>query len=161
MEIVERYSHYFKSSYADAGLDATIDYPNLDLKLKNPTEYPMYIQCFMAGNTLYCNIYGYQDPSFDEVQISSYIYDANYDANSYRAAATRTFLKNGKVVREERLPNSSYAYYSPTEPTTAPTETTGATTATESTTPTPAPTEPAPTLPSDPIETTPPETTVS
>lgn len=136
MVIVERYCHYFKSSYADAGLDATIDWPGLDLKLKNPTDYPMYLQCFMAGNTLYCNIYGYQDPSFDEVQINSYIYESNYDKNYFRAAATRTFLKDGKVVLEEQLPDSRYHYYSPKDETTAPTETTAPSDSTETTTPT-------------------------
>lgn len=151
MEIVERYSHYFKSSYAPAGLDATIDWPGLDLKLQNPTEYPMYLQCFMAGKTLYVNIYGYQDPSFDEVQISSYTYDENYAGNSFRAGATRTFLKDGKVVREEELPKSHYAYYVEEEETTG---TTGTTTgATEVTGPTS--TTDAPVLPSDPVETVP------
>lgn len=162
MEIVERYSHYFKSSYADAGLDATIDYPNLDLKLKNPTDYPMYFQCYMSGNTLYVNIYGWQDPSFDEVEINAYTYDEDYAGNSFRAGATRTFLKNGKVVKEEELPKSHYAYYEDKEETTASTgatETTGATT--ESTIPTSAtntpvlpsdPVEPTPTTPADPVE---------
>ena len=150
MEIVERYCHYFQSTYVDAGLDATIDWPNLDLKLKNPTEYPMYMQCYMSGTTLYCNIYGYQDPSFDEVQIDSYIYDANRAENYYKAAATRTFLKNGKVVLEENLPGSTYHYVSPSDENTEPTETT-------------APTKPAkpnkPNKPNKPTTTKPAETT--
>ena len=133
MVIVERYCHYFQSTYVDAGLDATIDWPSLDLKLKNPTEYPMYMQCYMSGTTLYCNIYGYQDPSFDKVEVSSYIYDANYEANYYKAAATRTFYKNGKVVLEEQLPYSKYHYKSPSDETTAPS--------------TAAPTKPVPTKP--------------
>lgn len=162
MEIVERYCHYFQSSYADAGLDATIDWPNLDLKLKNPTEYPMYIQCYMSGTTLYCNIYGYQDPSFDEVQIDSYIYDANRAQNYYKAGATRTFLKNGKVVLEEQLPYSTYHYVSPKDETSEPTESTAPATKPQGTTApatkptsgtTPAPTKPVtPTLPADPTE---------
>lgn len=117
MEIVERYCHYFQSTYAAAGLDATIDYPNLDLKLKNPTEYPMYMECYMEGVTLYCNIYGYQDPSFDKVVIDSYIYDANPDENYYRAGASRTFYKDGKVVLEEQLHSSTYHYKSPSDQT--------------------------------------------
>ena len=152
MVIVERYNHYFKSSYADAGLDATIDYPNLDLKLKNPTDYPMYLQCFMAGSTLYCNIYGYQDPSFDEVQITSYTYGENYAANSFSATAIRTFLKNGKVVKEETLPDSNYAYYSPEEETTG---TTGASGTGTTDVTAPSGSTDAPSLPSDPVEPTP------
>lgn len=166
MVIVERYNHYFKSSYADAGLDATIDYPNLDLKLKNPSEYPMYLQCFMSGSTLYCNIYGYQDPSYDEVRISSYTYNESYAANSFSAGATRTFLKNGKVVKEEALPNSSYAYYSPVTDTTAATTVPGSTGSTAATTPVeptiapdttpdPGPVVTDPPVPVDPVEPSP------
>lgn len=159
MVIVERYNHYFKSSYADAGLDATIDYPNLDLKLKNPTEYPMYLQCFMSGNTLYCNIYGYQDPSFDEVRISSYTYNESYAANSFSAGATRTFLKNGKVVKEEALPSSSYAYYSPSsgdDTTGAASSVPGSSGAAEDTKPVQPTDAPAPDTTPDPVVTDPP-----
>lgn len=162
MEIVERYCHYYQSTYADAGLDATIDYPYLDLKLKNPTDYPMYFQCYMSGRTLYCNIYGYQDPSFDEVKVSSSIYEANRKENYYKAEAERVFLKNGKEVWREQLPYSTYHYVAPDESatTTAPTE--------KPTKPPVKPTKPAkpattapPTeKPTDPVVTTPPVTTM-
>lgn len=117
LEIVERSCHYFQSSYADAGLDATIDYPNLDLRLRNTTQYPIYIQCSMSGATLYCSIYGWQDPSYDTIEVESYIYDANRAANYYRASACRILYKNGVEVGREDLPGSTYHYTSPAEPT--------------------------------------------
>ncbi len=158
LEIIERYCHYFESSYAAPGLDATIDYPNLDLKLKNPTDYPMYIQCYMSGRTLYCNIYGYQDPSFDEVQVNSSVYESNRKQNYYKASAERIFLKDGKEVWREQLPYSTYHYVSPKDETTAPPET-------KPTKPVVKPTKPAatqaPTVkPTTPAETTPPVTTL-
>ena len=166
MEIVERYYHYYQSTYAPAGLDATIDYPNLDLKLKNPTDYPMYMQCYMEGKTLYCNIYGYQDPSFDKVVIDSYVYDANPDQNYYRAAASRTFYKDGKVVKTEQLPSSKYAYKTDEDSTTAPSTTAPAKPTEAPTTLPPSsevttPVEPTiPTIPTDPTEApTPPSST--
>lgn len=149
MQIVERYCHYYQSTYASAGLDATIDYPYLDLKLKNITDYPIYFQCYMSGRTLYCNIYGYQDPSFDEVQIDSYTYDANREQNYYRAAASRTFLKDGKVVYTEDLPSSTYHYVAPGEKVTESTA--------ETQEPTVKPTT-KPTKPTKPVETKAPET---
>lgn len=157
MEIIERYCHYFESSYAAPGLDATIDYPNLDLKLKNPTDYPMYIQCYMSGRTLYCNIYGYQDPSFDEVKVNSSVYESNRKQNYYKASAERIFLKDGKEVWREQLPYSTYHYVSPKDETTAP--------ETKPTKPAAKPTKPpvtqAPTVkPTKPAETTPPATTL-
>ena len=44
MEVVERYNHKWPSGYVDIGLDATIDYPNLDLKLKNHSAYQMFLE---------------------------------------------------------------------------------------------------------------------
>ena len=157
MEIVERYCHYYQSSYADAGLDATIDYAYLDLKLKNPTDYPMYFQCYMSGRTLYCNIYGYQDPSFDDVKVTSSVYEANRKENYYKASAERVFMKNGKEVYREQLPYSTYHYVSPSEhtkPTESPTKPAAKPTK-------PTPTKPAATqAPAKPQETTPPATTL-
>ncbi|MBQ1349502.1 MAG: VanW family protein, partial [Ruminococcus sp.] len=45
MKIVERYNHKWASGYVPTGLDATIDYPNLDLKLGNATNCQMFIEC--------------------------------------------------------------------------------------------------------------------
>ncbi|MGN0452460.1 MAG: VanW family protein [Ruminococcus sp.] len=158
LTVVERYNHYYQSSYAPAGLDATIDYPNLDLKLRNDTEYPVYLQCYMSGATLYCKIYGWQDPSFDEIKITSNIHSANRAENYYYASAFRTYYKDGKKVGEEELPSSMYHYTSPdAEP-----ETTAKPTkpAPKPTKPTPKPTKPAVivTEPTEAKPTTPPVT---
>ena len=124
LQIVERYSHYYPSTYADAGMDATIDYPALDLKLKNITEYPVYIQCHMEGTTLYCSIYGWQDPSFDEIKVTSYFHGYDRENNIYYGSAYRTFYKDGEELYSEDLPGSVYRFTSPkdhTKPTTEPT----------------------------------------
>ncbi len=124
LQVVERHSHYYPSTYADPGMDATIDYPALDLKLKNITEHPIYIQCHMDGVTLYCSIYGWQDPSFDEIKITSYFHGHNRAENIYYGSAYRTFYKDGKELYSEDLPGSVYRYTSPkdhTKPTTEPT----------------------------------------
>ncbi len=168
MEIIERYCHCFESSYVDAGLDATIAYPYLDLKLKNVTEYPMYFQCYSSGRTMYVNIYGYQDPSFDEVKINNNIYEASYEDNYFKVSTERIFLKDGKEVYREQLPYSEYMYYAEKEEETTVPETTAPATkpAEKPTTPvvTAPPAEPtspaeppAPTLPEDPVEPTVPE----
>ncbi|MBE6794577.1 MAG: hypothetical protein E7532_06505 [Ruminococcaceae bacterium] len=144
MVIEERYCHQFQSSYVPAGRDATIDYPYLDLKLSNPTDYPMYMQCYMEGTELTVNIYGWDDPSFDEIEIESYVYGATEEG--YRAAATRVYYLDGKEVGREELHSSWYDY--PKEETS-----TAATTAPKPT----KPKEPKPTKPkaTDPKETTP------
>ena len=108
MEIVERYNHYWASSYVPAGFDATIDYPSLDLKMKNTTKYQMFMECKIEGRKLTCNIYGYQDPSYDDVKT----YSENYDVVSGRSYSTRSYrilLKDGKEVLKEQLPSSYYS----------------------------------------------------
>lgn len=163
--VYERYCHYYKSSYADVGLDATIDYPSLDLKLQNNTEHPVYLQCYMDGATLYASFYGWQDPSFDEIKLSSWIYEENYAANYYRAAAQRTFYKDGKELYSEDLPNSEYGYYStkpakPTKPT-KPTEATKPATTPEVPTDAPITTPPEPSeYPTTPVTPTTPDPTI-
>ena len=114
MEIVERWNHYYQSSYAPAGLDATIDYPTLDLKLSNPTDYLMYMECYMEGTTLTVNIYGWDDPAFDEIKVTSNVHsgtDVGYDASAYRI-----YYLDGKEVGREELPYSDYYYPKDDEP---------------------------------------------
>ena len=107
MEIAERSCHYWASSYAASGLDATIDYPRLDLKLKNNTEYQMFFECRVEGRKLICNIYGYQDPSYDD--IATYSENYNISDSSYNAKAYRVYYKDGTEVGREELPGSHYS----------------------------------------------------
>lgn len=43
LEIIEREPHSRPSSYIRIGLDATVSYPNIDLKLRNPFTFPVVI----------------------------------------------------------------------------------------------------------------------
>lgn len=107
MGIYERYNHFWASSYAAAGLDATIDYPYLDLKLQNNTEYQMFLECYMSGRNLIVNIYGYKDPSYDK--IATYSTTHSITSESFKATAYRIYYKNGSEVRREELSTSTYS----------------------------------------------------
>lgn len=111
MEVVERSCHYFKSSYVDAGRDATIDYGNIDLKMKNIFDYQLFMECYMDGVVLHCNMYGIPNPEFDEIKINSSV--TSYFSNGFRAQASRTYYLDGKEVKTEALPNSTYYTSSP------------------------------------------------
>lgn len=108
MDVEERYCHAYQSSYVPAGRDATIDYPNLDLKLSNPTDYPMYMQCYMEDAYLTVNIFGWDDPAFDKIEIESSIHSATKD--SYKASAWKVYYLDGEEVGRESLPESWYDY---------------------------------------------------
>jgi hypothetical protein len=108
MAIVERHNHFWASSYAAPGEDATIDYPNLDLRLRNITDYQMFMECAMEGQTLTVNIYGYQDPSYDNIKV----YTENYDVvkgENYKTTTYRVLYLNHEIVNEETICHSTYS----------------------------------------------------
>ncbi len=111
MEIKERACHYYKSTYVDAGRDATIDYGNIDLKMKNTFDYPLFMKCWMDGTELHCEMYGLQNSKFDEIKISTS--DPDYFSTGYTVKAWRTYLLNGKEVDEDELPKSTYYTVAP------------------------------------------------
>lgn len=107
MEIVEREPHLWCSYYVYGGLDATIDWGNIDLKMKNNTDYQMFFRCWMDGTQLNVEIYGYQSPDFDEVRTETEL--DWYTSDSYGYNSYRVFYKNGKEVDREDLPYSVYS----------------------------------------------------
>lgn len=131
LEIVERDCHSMKSTYCPIGLDATVDYGNIDFKFKNNMETPIYLQAWMDGVTLYVSVYGCLPEEWDRVEIESQEtgsepplgtvsfaedenlapgqYERKSDGNTgYTATATRYFYKGDTLVRTEELPSSHY-----------------------------------------------------
>lgn len=58
LEITERYAHSMIVSYVDPSRDAAIAGTYKDLKFKNNTDAPIYIEGYTSGRTLYFTIYG-------------------------------------------------------------------------------------------------------
>lgn len=107
MDIEERSNHKWASTYVPTGLDATIDYPGLDLKLKNPTDYQMFIECKVYdGNVLTVSIWGYKSPNYDEIVTENKMLDKG--KSSYSVEAFRVYIKDGKEIDRESLGKSTY-----------------------------------------------------
>ena len=64
LKIIERHPHAWPSSYISPGLDATVDWPSLDLKFENDTDYQIIIVTWWDPDDLSCNaeIYGKKLP---------------------------------------------------------------------------------------------------
>lgn len=107
MEIVEREPHLWCSYYVYGGLDATIDWGNIDLKVKNNSKYQMFFRCWMDGVELNVEIYGWQSSEFDEVRTETELDWSSSDSYGYNSY--RVFYKNGKKVKTEELPYSVYS----------------------------------------------------
>ena len=106
MDVEERYCHKWASSYVPTGLDATIDYPRLDLKLSNPTEYQMFMECKLVDNTLYVSIWGAKDSSYDEIKTHNEM--TSKGGSSYTVKAWKVYYKDGKEVDRKPLDSSTY-----------------------------------------------------
>lgn len=106
MTVEERYNHKWASSYVPTGLDATIDYPRLDLKLSNPTDYQMFMECKLDGKTLIVSIWGYKSDTYDSITCENEI--VKKGDSSYTVKAWRVYIKDGKEVKKESLGSSTY-----------------------------------------------------
>ena len=101
LKTVSRTNHYFKVSYLDYGLDATVSWGQPDFKFRNSRDYPIKIRAYIDPDedTLTCEIWGTDtdgssiklrhtsaevfDEEYPEVIIgySIYTYGDIYDAN--------------------------------------------------------------------------------
>lgn len=57
LQPIERKQHSLPASYVKPGLDATVDWGNIDFKFKNTLEYPVYIEGYTLNRILYINIF--------------------------------------------------------------------------------------------------------
>ena len=63
IQIVERYSHSRPSGYIRMGLDATVVYPTVDLKLANPYDFPIVLHASIEKGTLSFELHGARRPA--------------------------------------------------------------------------------------------------
>jgi len=109
MEIQERHAHMYASSYADYGLDATVDYGNLDMRFTNGFEFPVYIATYVYDGQIMVEMYGPLSTEYDEVVPVGWVTYA--DSNTFSAKGAQVFFKDGKEVKRSILPAGTYDYH--------------------------------------------------
>jgi vancomycin resistance protein YoaR len=62
LDIVQRLPHSRPSGYIPSGLDATVVYPVVDLKLRNPFKFPVVVHATVTANTLRMELLGADKP---------------------------------------------------------------------------------------------------
>ncbi len=125
MDIVERVHHTWPSEYLPIGLDATLNWDNKDLKIRNRSEFPIYITATLQDFTVTVEIYGQQLPDGMEIEVENVIfkeipspdpvliYTDELPAGTrrtkvrsrkgYEVVTYRHYLKDGVVVKSEML----------------------------------------------------------
>ena len=58
LEITERHNHALYISHYPTGRDATVNYPDLDLKFVNDTQHWLLLRTFVGSDSLVVNLYG-------------------------------------------------------------------------------------------------------
>lgn len=122
IDIVKTTNHSRPSAYTPLGFDATVVWPDVDLKLKNSYEFPVVIRYVVANGLAKVEILGKQRP-YDKVvfereviEESPYPTEERLDEempegqtlidqegfNGYKLERFRRFYKKGKLVKSNK-----------------------------------------------------------
>jgi len=63
LDVIERLPHSRPSAYITMGLDATVVYPVVDLKIRNPYDFPVVVHSNVQGNTVFFELFGKERPA--------------------------------------------------------------------------------------------------
>ena len=129
LQIVERKNHQFVTSYAEAGMDATVVYGMTDFKFKNTRKYPIKIVASAKNGVATVSLYGIKEEkeytfSFRTVTVSTiptstrYIDDPTLPvgtekvkqkgANGRKTETYMTKMLDGKVISTTLLSKDTY-----------------------------------------------------
>jgi vancomycin resistance protein YoaR len=92
LEILERLPHSRPSAYIPAGLDATVVYPAVDLKLRNPFPFSVAVHASVTGNALRMELLGADkvvSVAFNTEVLGTKPYDRKVDEDPAVAAPKR------------------------------------------------------------------------
>lgn len=129
MEILERSNHQFKTSYVDAGKDATVVYGVIDFRFKNTRKYPVKIVSSVSGGIAEMKIFGVKEETEYDIKIETeiltpipfsvkYIEDSSLNAGVERiqqygsagckSVAYKVCRLNGAVISKTVLSKDTY-----------------------------------------------------
>ena len=129
LKIAERNHHSLPSRYVPLGMDATVDYGNLDFKFTNSYSYPLYIQGNASGGSLTFSIYSNSSLTSTTCTVNNdvvatiqpttkYVDDATLLAGKtvldqpayvgHKVNVYRKIYKNGVFVSQETVSNDYY-----------------------------------------------------
>lgn len=107
LPILERYNHsfavsYYTQPYGVPGVDATIYYPQVDLKFKNDTANHILIQTELVGTTLKFRFYGTKEKT-GVIRGPNFIYGSNDPNQPSKTVFYRDIVVAGEVVKTNTI----------------------------------------------------------
>lgn len=98
LEIVDRQSHSRPSSYMQLGMDATVSYPLVDLKIKNSFSFPIMIHAYLPKpNTIRVELLG-----GEPVAKVTYAYGIGHVEDFVRRIKVIGYYPPGRVYRKQK-----------------------------------------------------------
>ena len=112
LEIVERHPHAWPSDYIACGLDATVDWPSLDFKFRNDSEYPIVVVTWWDSSDSTCNaqIYGHKLPDGKTINTCGEIVSATPAGDTEYIADPDMPVGQTKTLRNAHQGITAYAY---------------------------------------------------
>ncbi|QUL98780.1 MAG: VanW family protein [Candidatus Fermentithermobacillus carboniphilus] len=138
-QVVERHNHGMPVAYVPLGLDATVVFDLLDLKMKNDTGFPCVIKAETGQGRITVKVFGKKENGLS-IEVESRIIEeipAEYPSagqetqgegsanagegqkklrSGYMVETLRKYVKDGKVIRVEKLNTSWYPPEKPVRP---------------------------------------------
>lgn len=111
LELVHSRPHSRPSSYVDMGLDSTVVFGSVDMKLKNPFDFPVVLHTRVSAGQVMVEVLGKQRP-FDEVVFERHVKEVlphstivRSDPRLHTGAETvsQRGMRGFKVVRSRKL----------------------------------------------------------
>ena len=112
LKIVERHTHAWPSEYISTGLDATVDWPSLDLKFENDTDYQIIIVTWWDSSDRSCNaeIYGKKLPDGKTIDTYAEIVSSTPAGPDEYIEDPDLPVGETKVLRQAHQGITAYAY---------------------------------------------------
>ncbi len=97
LEITQRSPHSRPSGYVRLGLDATVAYPHVDMKLRNPFDFPIVLRAQVDQGTLTLELLGAKRPA--RVEYAA----ATVGVRPYKRKIRQAhWLAEGRVIRKQK-----------------------------------------------------------
>lgn len=130
LEVIERYPHSWPSTYIEIGQDATVNYPNVDLKVKNNKDFAVFLDSYVSNGRIVVVVYGKAPEDYDKIEVVSSVLEEKpapaetiikdsslYEGQTvveyksrpgYKVQTYRVYYKNGKEIKKVKEAFSNY-----------------------------------------------------